>query len=679
MDLRIAAVFALLAAPVAAIGACEAAPAPAVPGSAPGVPEPLPSRHDIASASEADQGDDGLDARTAPNIGRDGGTEAGGQVSSPPALLLTPPPGCDAPDTLAPDPLTLASSLRPPGMVIHMVDVAWDGERGLVFGAGVPGLVTAEAAGDALVLRSLFQAKEAGFSTKFDRVHVLGGGLVAVTTSSDEAPSYLQGVSVPAGLRLVDTTDPDAPAELAWVEAVSLAGMASSGPYLYVAALDGRLLTFDVTDPTAPTLVHTMEGLASPREVVLPGPPLPVAYVADALLGVVVVDLSDPSRPVPVHTTPTAGSTQDVAFGGGVLFAASGLAGWEAFDLSKPEAPVSLGAHPTGGPVVSVAVAGGWLWAADHAGVSVFDVSDPESPVQRGAEPTAQVALAVATDGVRGFAGDWEFLDLFRLDPASLAPQAAPSSDALYFEEGGSDTLRVRNRGPVPLHLSGASIDAAGYEVLTDRLDVAPGEVMEVRVTWPGEGPAPGATLCLATDDPSEPVREIALASTSKWESAVEVGEPAPGFVLPDIDGNLHALSDHAGRPVVLVAFASWCPVCPSQVTDVEETLWQSYEDEGVMVFGLAGNGESEAALQKFRAQMGLTFPILFDPARTTHDAYLVKTYLQPAPYPQDVIVGAGGEIAYVNGDYDPALMVSILEAELAKSAAAPSVPPASE
>lgn len=32
----------------------------------------------------------------------------------------------------------------------------------------------------------------------------------------------------------------------------------------------------------------------------------------------------------------------------------------------------------------------------------------------------------------------------------------------------------------------------------------------------------------------------------------------APDFALPDLDGRLHALSEHRGKKVLLVVFASW-------------------------------------------------------------------------------------------------------------------------
>ena len=43
------------------------------------------------------------------------------------------------------------------------------------------------------------------------------------------------------------------------------------------------------------------------------------------------------------------------------------------------------------------------------------------------------------------------------------------------------------------------------------------------------------------------PVRAARLASLE-----------APDFTLPDLDGRVHSLSEHRGRKVLLVAYASW-------------------------------------------------------------------------------------------------------------------------
>lgn len=39
--------------------------------------------------------------------------------------------------------------------------------------------------------------------------------------------------------------------------------------------------------------------------------------------------------------------------------------------------------------------------------------------------------------------------------------------------------------------------------------------------------------------------------------AALDRGE-APDFTLPDLEGTLHSLSDHRGKKVLLIAYASW-------------------------------------------------------------------------------------------------------------------------
>ena len=52
--------------------------------------------------------------------------------------------------------------------------------------------------------------------------------------------------------------------------------------------------------------------------------------------------------------------------------------------------------------------------------------------------------------------------------------------------------------------------------------------------------------------------RVAALADAPADRGAQLASLEAPDFTLPDLDGNLHSLSDHRGKKVLLIAYASW-------------------------------------------------------------------------------------------------------------------------
>ena len=62
-----------------------------------------------------------------------------------------------------------------------------------------------------------------------------------------------------------------------------------------------------------------------------------------------------------------------------------------------------------------------------------------------------------------------------------------------------------------------------------------------------------GRPLALDADEGA-----AALAEAPADRAAVLSSLEAPDFKLPDLDGLLHSLSDHRGKKVLLVAYASW-------------------------------------------------------------------------------------------------------------------------
>jgi hypothetical protein len=49
-----------------------------------------------------------------------------------------------------------------------------------------------------------------------------------------------------------------------------------------------------------------------------------------------------------------------------------------------------------------------------------------------------------------------------------------------------------------------------------------------------------------------------ALGTATHDQAARMATLDAPDFTLPDLDGQLHSLSDHRGKKVLLIAYASW-------------------------------------------------------------------------------------------------------------------------
>jgi len=52
--------------------------------------------------------------------------------------------------------------------------------------------------------------------------------------------------------------------------------------------------------------------------------------------------------------------------------------------------------------------------------------------------------------------------------------------------------------------------------------------------------------------------RAAALGTPARDRAAALDGGDAPDFMLPDLEGKLHSPSDHRGKKVLLIVYASW-------------------------------------------------------------------------------------------------------------------------
>lgn len=84
----------------------------------------------------------------------------------------------------------------------------------------------------------------------------------------------------------------------------------------------------------------------------------------------------------------------------------------------------------------------------------------------------------------------------------------------------------------------------------------------------------------------------------------------APDFTLPTPAGKMISLSDYSGKPVLINFWATWCVPCRSEMPTIERI----YEErDGAFVVLGVNFEETQAAIQPFVKELGLTFPILMD------------------------------------------------------------------
>jgi len=273
----------------------------------------------------------------------------------------------------------------------------------------------------------------------------------------------------------------------------------------------------------------------------------------DREVGLSVIDLSDPASPTVLGSVALPGSPQGVALQDGVAYvAASGSLA--IIDVSTPDAPALLADVVADGVASRVAVDGSFVALANWFDTRVYDVSDPAAPRLVVVEEADDASMAVAMDGDVVYVGDWNWLRTYRLDASVGAPDV--SAPAGVSVSGGVGTLeasfRLDNVGDRPLvaTLSCDHADVSVTPALT--VDADDGATVDVAVESADAG-AWTATCAVASNDPDEPSKQIVIEVNPE---GLEVGDPAPDWTLPDLDGVSHSLSAQRGNVVMLTLFS---------------------------------------------------------------------------------------------------------------------------
>ncbi len=113
------------------------------------------------------------------------------------------------------------------------------------------------------------------------------------------------------------------------------------------------------------------------------------------------------------------------------------------------------------------------------------------------------------------------------------------------------------------------------------------------------------------------------------WEADELLGNPAPDFTLPDMEGKQVSLSQFRGTVVLINFWATWCPPCRKEMPSLNRLLKQQGA-KGIRILSIAAD-RSLARLERFVQDEPLDFPVLRDPDNIVAGSF--KVYALPTTF----------------------------------------------
>ena len=111
---------------------------------------------------------------------------------------------------------------------------------------------------------------------------------------------------------------------------------------------------------------------------------------------------------------------------------------------------------------------------------------------------------------------------------------------------------------------------------------------------------------------------------------ALQIGDPAPDFTLPDQDGNPVSLAGLQGQRVVIYFYPKDdTPGCTKEACNFRDQ-WSVFEQHGIKVLGISKDGATSHG--KFIAKYSLPFTLLTDeepcPVAASYESYGLKKFM---------------------------------------------------
>lgn len=176
-------------------------------------------------------------------------------------------------------------------------------------------------------------------------------------------------ISNPSNPQLVTTLNPGS----------SVKGIAVKDKNLFVVDGSLTLYSISVSNPSAPSTLSSISVSAvhTANQIQISGN---YGFVANGLGGMAVVNLANPSSMSVVTSLPTTGVVLDIQVQGNYAYLAAGVQGLLIVDISNPTSPSTVGTLAPTTSITEVDVSGNYAYVNDNGTIRVVNISNPSSP-----------------------------------------------------------------------------------------------------------------------------------------------------------------------------------------------------------------------------------------------------------------------------------------------------------
>lgn len=147
-----------------------------------------------------------------------------------------------------------------------------------------------------------------------------------------------------------------------------------------------------------------------------------------------------------------------------------------------------------------------------------------------------------------------------------------------------------------------------------------------------------------------------ASALTTSALATYEIGDTIADFTLNDLTGTPVSLSDYSGDIIVINFFATWCPGCNVEASQLENNIHLAYQQYNVTVLAI-DILEDPAIVQDWVTAQAVTYQILLAP-----DWDLFSSFPKAGGIPYNAVIDADGVLRYAKIMFDQEAIILTLD-----------------